>query len=84
MPPLLQYLMRYLVRARVKPGKEARVGSRHREPDAGARSVAGDEYLRNMTDARIRSDGSIRWVEGVFLRDAAGGRAPYGRSILSW
>ena len=32
----------------------------------GAGSVAGDEYLRNMTEARLREDGTARWVEVCF------------------
>ena len=58
--------MRYLVTARVKPGREAALLQAIEDKTLGAGSVAGDEYLRNMTDARIRQDGSLRWVEVCF------------------
>jgi hypothetical protein len=55
--------MRYLVRARVKPGHEARLLGAIANNTLGAGSIAGDEYLRNMADARELPDGSVRWVE---------------------
>src|SRR5262249_46799834 len=58
--------MRYLVTARVKPGREADLLRAIEENTLGAGSVAGDEYLRNMTAARLREDGAVRWVEGCF------------------
>ena len=58
--------MRYLVTARVKPGREADLLRAIEDGSLGAGSVAGDEYLRNMTDARLRDDGSVRWVEVCF------------------
>jgi hypothetical protein len=58
--------MRYLVTARVKPGREAALLRAIEAGTLGSGSVAGDEYLRNMTDARVRADGSARWVEVCF------------------
>jgi hypothetical protein len=58
--------MRYLVTARVKPGREQALLSAIENGSLGAGSVAGDEYLRNMTDARLRQDGSLKWVEVCF------------------
>jgi hypothetical protein len=58
--------MRYLVTARVKPGREADLLNAIEQGTLGAGSVAGDEYLRNMEQARIREDGSTRWVEVCF------------------
>ena len=46
--------MRYLVTARVKPGKEAALLDAIETGRLGRGSVAGGEYLRNMTDARLR------------------------------
>jgi hypothetical protein len=43
----------------------------------GRGSVAGDEYLRNMTDARLRQDGSIRWVEVCFCDVPLDEERPY-------
>ena len=58
--------MRYLVKARVKPGREAELLQAIEAGTLGAGSVAGDEYLRNMQQARACSDGSTRWVEICF------------------
>src|SRR5678810_1128355 len=54
--------MRYLVRARVKPGREAALLDAIERGTLGAGSVAGDEYLRNMRDARLCDDGTARRV----------------------
>jgi hypothetical protein len=58
--------MRYLVTARVKPGREADLLKAIEDGTLGAGSVAGDEYLRNMEDARLCGDGTSRWVEVCF------------------
>jgi len=69
--------MRYLVTARVKPGKESDLLRAIESQTLGRGSVAGDEYLRNMTDARIRSDGRIRWVEVCFCATPLEEERPY-------
>jgi hypothetical protein len=58
--------MRYLVTARVKPGREAALLRAIEDGTLGEGSVAGDEYLRNMGEARLRDDGTARWVEVCF------------------
>src|SRR5206468_11816340 len=58
--------MRYLVTARVKPGKEADLLRAIESGTLGNGSVAGDEYLRNMQDARLLDDGKAKWVEICF------------------
>lgn len=58
--------MRYLVRARVTPGREAALLAAIDAGTLGAGSVAGDEYLRNMAAARLCGDGTARWVEVCF------------------
>ena len=58
--------MRYLVTARVKPGREADLLRAIEAGTLGAGSVAGDEYLRNMEAARLCDDGTARWVEVCF------------------
>jgi hypothetical protein len=55
--------MRYLVTARVKEGKEAALSQAIDDGSLGLGSVAGDEYDRNMQDARIHDDGRVQWVE---------------------
>jgi hypothetical protein len=58
--------MRYLVTARVKPGKSAALRDAIDAGSLGRGSVAGDEYLRNMADARLCEDGRVKWVEVCF------------------
>jgi|SRR5688572_19525469 len=69
--------MRYLVTARVKPG---RLDALHRaidEDTLGSGSVAGDEYLRNMADARELPDGRVKWVETCFCATPLAEERPY-------
>jgi hypothetical protein len=58
--------MRYLVRARVKPGREGRLAEAVEQGTLGRGSVAGDEYFRNMEAARLQDDGTVKWVEVCF------------------
>ena len=55
--------MRYLVTARVKPGRRQPLARAIDERTLGAGSVAGDEYFRNMAEAREMDDGRVQWVE---------------------
>ena len=69
--------MRYLVRARLKPGREADLLRAIERGTLGAGSVAGDEYLRNMRDARLYDDGTARWVEVCFCAVPLDEERPY-------
>jgi hypothetical protein len=69
--------MRYLVTARVKPGREADLLRAIEDGSLGAGSVAGGEYLRNMTEARLRQDGAVRWVEVCFCATPLAEERPY-------
>lgn len=55
--------MRYLVRARVKSGREAELLRAIDDETLGRGSVAEGEYLRNMEEARLCADQTARWVE---------------------
>jgi hypothetical protein len=55
--------MRYLVRARLKAGRQTPLLDAIDRGTLGAGSIAGDEYFRNMESAREMPDGSVRWVE---------------------
>ena len=55
--------MRYLVTARVKAGKSKALRQAIDDRTIGRGSVAGDEYLRNMGEAREYDDGRVQWVE---------------------
>jgi hypothetical protein len=69
--------MRYLVRARVKPGREAALLAAIDAGTLGAGSVADGEYLRNMTAARLCDDGTARWVEVCFCAQPLDEERPY-------
>jgi hypothetical protein len=69
--------MRYLVTARVKPGKEKSLLHAIETGSLGRGSVAGGEYLRNMTAARLREDGTARWVEVCFCNTPLEEERPY-------
>ena len=55
--------MRYLVRARIKPGCEGDLLEAINIESLGRGSVAEGEYLRNMGEARLCADQTVRWVE---------------------
>ena len=58
--------MRYLVTARVKPGRSDALDRAIADGTLGAGSIAGDEYLHNMAEARELGDGRVKWVETCF------------------
>src|SRR5262245_8507558 len=58
--------MRYLVTARLKPEKANDLVEAIDDRTLGAGSVAGDEYLHNMAEARMHDDGRVQWVETCF------------------
>jgi len=69
--------MRYLVTARVKPGREADLLRAIEAGTLGEGSVAGGEYLRNMEAARLCDDGTARWVEVCFCDEPLAEERPY-------
>ena len=69
--------MRYLVTARVRPDKEGDLLKAIADGTLGAGSVAGDEYLRNMRDARLYDDGRAKWVEVCFCDVPLAEERPY-------
>ena len=69
--------MRYLVRARVKPGGERGLLQAIEEETLGQGSVAEGEYLRNMKDARLLPDGTVRWVEVCYCPTPLQEERPY-------
>jgi hypothetical protein len=69
--------MRYLVRARVKPGREADLVNAIDRQTLGQGSVAEGEYLRNMHDARLCPDQTARWVEVCYCPTPLQEERPY-------
>jgi len=69
--------MRYLVRARVKPGCEQALLTSIDQGTLGKGSVAEGEYLRNMGEARLCVDGTARWVEVCYCPSPLQEEQPY-------
>ena len=58
--------MRYLVKARVKPGQKQPLLDAIANKTLGRGSIAGDEYQHDMKQARIDPAGVATWVETCF------------------
>jgi len=69
--------MRYLVRARIKPGCEAALLKAIDDGTLGLGSVAEGEYMRNMLEARHCQDGTARWVEVCYCATPLEEERPY-------
>ena len=69
--------MRYLVRARVKPGFGPSLLQAIQDETLGRGSVAEGEYLRNMSDARLFADDTARWVEVCYCPTPLQEERPY-------
>jgi hypothetical protein len=69
--------MRYLVRARVKPGRERALVEAVERGTLGRGSVAEGEYLRNMNDARLSAAGEAQWVEVCYCPTPLEEERPY-------
>jgi len=74
---LLPSGMRFLVKARVRPGREQALLDAVRTGTLGRGSIAGDEYLHNMQQARLAADGTARWVEVCFCDTPLAEERPY-------
>jgi len=69
--------MRYLVKARVKNGKQKALLNAIKEGTLGQGSIAGDEYLDDMEHARLQKDGTTVWVEVCYCRTPLQEERPY-------
>ena len=69
--------MRYLVTARVKPARLDALDRAIDEGTLGAGSIAGDDYLHNMAQAREFPDGSVKWVETCYCATPLAEERPY-------
>ena len=69
--------MRYLVKARVKPGQEEALLEAIDSGTLGKGSIAGDEYEHDMQQARIGEDGVAHWVEVCFCATPLAEERPY-------
>jgi hypothetical protein len=69
--------MRYLVTARVRSGLAGALARAIARRTLGRGSVAGGEYIRNMTEARQLRDGRVQWVETCFCATPLEEERPY-------
>ena len=75
--------MRYLVTARVKPGKREPLARAIDEGTLGRGSIAGDEYFRNMDAARELDDGRVQWVEVCYCSTPLAEEREYWEAFFS-
>ena len=61
----------------MKPGKEEALLRAIEDGRLGRGSVAGDEYLWDMQQARVTHDGTAHWVEVCFCRIPLEEERPY-------
>jgi hypothetical protein len=69
--------MRYVVRARLKPGLEREIKTAIERGTLGRGSVAEGEYVRNMQNARRLEDGTVKWVEVCYCAVPLDEERPY-------
>ena len=69
--------MRYLVKARVKSGKAGSLLKAIRDGTLGRGSIAGDEYVYDMEQARLAADGTAHWVETCYCATPLQEERPY-------
>lgn len=69
--------MRYLVKARVKPGQEKSLQQAIAAGALGRGSIAGDEYIYDLERARMADDGVAHWVETCFCAMPLAEERPY-------
>jgi len=74
--------MRYLVKARVKPGHEKALLEAIENGILGKGSIAGDEYQHDMEQARIGNDGVAHWVEVCFCATPLAEERPYWQAYF--
>src|SRR5262245_35707485 len=69
--------MRYLVKARVKSGKAESLLKAIENGTLGQGSIAGDEYIYDMEQARVGDDDTAHWVETCYCATPLQEERPY-------
>jgi len=69
--------MRYLVKAKLKADKSKALLRSIADGVLGRGSIAGDEYIFNMSEARVNNDGVATWVETCFCDPPLAEERPY-------
>ena len=79
---MLHSLVRYLVKAKVKAGKSESLLRSIGDGTLGKGSIAGNEYIYNMNEARLNADGVATWVETCFCDPPLAEERPYWEKYL--
>ena len=74
---MLHSFVRYLVKAKVKTDKSKSLLRSISDGTLGKGSIAGDEYIYNMNEARLNDDGVATWVETCFCDPPLAEERPY-------
>ena len=69
--------MRYLVKARIKPGYRRPLAQAISQGTLGRGSIAGDEYGHDMQMARVDAKGEAHWIETCFCDPPLAEERPY-------
>lgn len=69
--------MRYLVTAKIKPGRTKPLLRSIENGTLGQGSIAGGEYIHNMKQARLLENGEVRWVEVCYCPTPLMEEIPY-------
>ena len=76
--------MRFLVTARVKAGQQQALKRAIDDGSLGDGSIAGDEYLHDMANARQLPDGRVKWVETCFCATPLAEERPYWEEFFDF
>jgi hypothetical protein len=71
------HTVRYLVKARLKAGQEKLLLKAISDGSLGQGSIAGDEYIHDLRQARVGDDGIAHWVETCFCATPLAEERPY-------
>jgi len=74
---MLHLFVRYLVEAKLKPGKSKPLLQSINDGTLGKGSIAGDEYIHNMSEARLNGNSAATWVETCFCDPPLEEERPY-------
>ena len=74
---MLSFSVRYLVKAKLRSGTSESLLRKIDNGTLGQGSIAGDEYLHNMREARVNESGVATWVETCFCDPPLEEERPY-------
>jgi len=69
--------VRYLVKAKLKAATAPALLRSINDGTLGKGSIAGDEYVHNMNEARLNNEGVATWVETCFCDPPLAEERPY-------